>query len=102
MLVPFGGCEETSMATLEELQPYTEDFNTLIALVTYLGGTDRTSVNVEVETIADGLGLDPVTVKAVLQRFPGFFRPVVVTVQYPNPDVYSLILRYARSKDEQI
>ena len=75
----------------EVMKPYTDNFDTLIAIVTYLSSTDAT--NVEVQYIAKGLGLDPDKVKAVLQRFPGFFRKA----DDKGKDTYSLILRYSRS-----
>jgi len=79
----------------DSTRPYSENFDTLIDVLTHLANCDyetRTAPK-----MAKDLGLDPANVRAVLNLFPGFFR------RSKNPDqagehFYTVHLRYARRK----
>jgi hypothetical protein len=82
------------MATLG--QPYTGNFDTLVALVTYLASTEFRSRTIP--PMAMDLGLDPEEVKAVLQKFTGFFRKS--RNAEGGEHSYTLHLRFARRRLE--
>jgi hypothetical protein len=73
-------------------QPYTENFNTLVALVTYLASTEFESRTIS--PMAMELGHDPEEIKAVLQKFTGFFRKSI-HVDESGEHSYTLHLRFA-------
>lgn len=75
--------------------PYTENFNTLVALVTYLASTEFKSRTIP--TMAKDLGLNLEEVKAVLQKFTGFFRKSIY-VDESGEHSYTLHLRFARRR----
>ena len=57
---------------MKSVTPYCENLETLIALITHLGATDRASRTPT--CIAEDLGISKEKVQHVLQEFPGFFR----------------------------
>jgi hypothetical protein len=78
-------------------QPYTENFNTLVALVTYLASTEFKSRTIP--PMARELGLDLEEASAVLQKFTGFFRKSIY-VDERGEHSYTLHLRFARRRLE--
>jgi hypothetical protein len=78
-------------------QPYTENFDTLVALVTYLASTEFKSRTIP--PMAMDLGLDAEEVKSVLQKFTGFFRKSI-NVDDRGEHSYTLHLRFARRRLE--
>jgi hypothetical protein len=81
------------MMSLE--QPYTENFDVLVAIVTHLSNTEAESRSVP--GMARDLGLDEKKVRTVVDRFQAFFRKGT----QPNNEgqyYYTLHLRYSRRK----
>lgn len=79
-------------------QPYTNYFNTLVALVTHLS-----SINSESRTVpnmARDLALEPEEVRSVVTQFPAFFRQSK-TESEKGEKFYTVHLRYARRYNKQ-
>src|SRR5262247_3654812 len=78
--------------------PYTNYFDTLVALVTHLS-----SINAESRTVpnmARDLALEPEEVRGVVTKFPAFFRQSR-TASQEGERFYTVHLRYARRYDRQ-
>jgi hypothetical protein len=78
-------------------QPYTENFDTLIAVVTHLSNTDFESRTVT--PMAKDLGLDPNKVRYVVENFPAYFRKSKMA-DSKGEHFYTVHLRYARRKKD--
>lgn len=78
-------------------QPYTENFDTLVALVTHLSNTRYESRTIP--TMAADLGLDEQKVRTVLEKFPAFFRKS--RKQHEGEYYYTVHLRYARRSPDE-
>ncbi len=77
---------------------YTDNFDTLVALITHLASTaykSRTPPN-----IAEALSLQLDSVRNTLDQFPGFFRKSSDTTK-SGEHYYTVHLRYARRKQER-
>jgi len=74
-------------------QPYTEHFDTLVALVTHLSNTQYISRTPQ--GLADALGLKKDKVQIVLDLFPGFFRKSRNT-HVSGEYYYTVHLRHAK------
>jgi hypothetical protein len=79
-------------------QPYTNYFNTLVALVTHLSSTNSESRTVP--NMARSLGLAPEEVRGVVTKFPAFFRQSR-TESEDGERYYTVHLRYARRYNKQ-
>jgi hypothetical protein len=77
-------------------QPYTDNFDALVALLTHLANTDRESRTVP--NMARDLGLDEHQVRKVLQQFTGLFRKSRTVDKKNGEPFYTVHLRYARRK----
>jgi len=78
-------------------QPYSENFDTLVALVTHLSNTQYISRTPQ--GLAQALGLKKDKVQIVLELFPGFFRKSRNT-HVSGEHYYTVHLRHAkRSRD---
>lgn len=80
---------------------YSQNFTTLIALVTYLAVREGESDAVNAPRLADYLGLNETEVVRVLEHFNGLFRSSRKSYEsqdYGKQKNYSLLLRYAHRK----
>jgi hypothetical protein len=89
------------MVDSREIAPkYSQHFETLVALVTYLGFTGGGHSDAAfADELASHLGLDELEVSTVLQQFKGLFRRSELPhPRRPTEHKYALQLRYARRK----
>lgn len=76
-------------------QPYTDNFDTLVALIIHLSNTDFESRTVP--PMAKDLSLDVQKVRKVVEQFPAFFRKSKRT-DSKGEHFYTVHLRYSRRK----
>ena len=79
-------------------QPYTDNFDVLVAVLTHLANTDRESRTVP--NMARDLGLDAQQVRTVVQKFTGLFRKSRTLDKITGEPFYTVHLRYSRRKRE--
>lgn len=78
--------------------PYTNYFDTLVALVTHLSSTNSESRTVS--KMAQSLGLESEEVRDVVTKFPAFFRESRTESQ-EGEKFYTVHLRYSRRYNKQ-